>query len=109
MALITEKEAPPLAMDEHGAVRVGGTRVLLDLVVHAFDAGASAEEIVQAYPSLTLADVYSAISYVLRHREWVDEYLTEREAAADTLRREIEARYPTTELRRRLLAREAAG
>lgn len=109
MNLATEKEAPPLAMDEHGAVRVGGTRVLLDLIVHAFDDGASAEEIVESYPSLTLADVYATITYILRHRDRVDEYVAAREATAAELREKIEERYPSGDLRRRLLARQASG
>ena len=35
----------------------------------AFKEGLTAEEIVQQYPSLTLADAYAAITYYLRHRE----------------------------------------
>lgn len=38
---------PPLAMGEDGGVRVAGTRVQLEIVVAAFDAGATAKEIVQ--------------------------------------------------------------
>lgn len=109
MNLATEKEAPPLAMDEHGAVRVGGTRVLLDLIVHAFDDGASAEEVVESYPSLTLADVYATITYILRHWDRVDEYMAARAAAAAELREKIEERYPSGDLRRRLLSRQVSG
>ena len=38
----------------------------------AFDEGATAEEIVQQYPALSLADAYAAISYYLRHRSDVE-------------------------------------
>jgi len=61
------------------AIRVGGTRVTLDTVVAAFVAGATAEEIVQQYPSVTLADVYSVIGYYLRHQSEVRTYLTDRQ------------------------------
>jgi hypothetical protein len=37
----------PVARDAYGVYRVGGTRVTLDLVVRAFNRGATAEEIVQ--------------------------------------------------------------
>ena len=47
----------PVARDAHGVYRVGGTRVTLDLVVRAFNRGATAEEIVQKYDSLRLPDV----------------------------------------------------
>jgi Protein of unknown function (DUF433) len=46
----------PLARDSQGAYRVGGTRVTLDLVIRAFNRGATAEEIVQKYDTLHLAD-----------------------------------------------------
>jgi uncharacterized protein (DUF433 family) len=44
-------EEIPLAEDSHGVYRVGGTRVTLDLLVHAFNRGATAEEIVQKFPA----------------------------------------------------------
>ncbi len=65
----------PLHEDEHGVIRVGRTRVSLESVVVAFDQGASAEEIVDRYPSLRLAVVYSTIAYVLANRKRVDAYL----------------------------------
>jgi uncharacterized protein (DUF433 family) len=107
MALIAAEEAPPLATDDHGVVRVGGTRVTLDVIVHSFDAGASPEEIVQSFPTLSLQDVYATIAYVLRHRTDVDAYLAEQEAEAEVIRRKIEKRYPTAELRQRLRAFKA--
>jgi uncharacterized protein (DUF433 family) len=51
--------AVPLRMDEHGAIRVGDTRVLVDLVIHEFQRGATPEGIVDSYDSLALNDVYS--------------------------------------------------
>jgi len=51
-----------LRVDDRGAIRVGGTRVLLDLIVAAFNAGQSPETIADEYPSLTLADVYAAVA-----------------------------------------------
>jgi uncharacterized protein (DUF433 family) len=55
-------EPVPLQTDADGVIRIGGTRVTLDTLAAAFDAGATAEEIVQQYPSLALADVYSVIA-----------------------------------------------
>ena len=46
-------EEIPLAKDAHGVYRVGGTRVTLDVVLHAFHHGATAEEIVQKFPTLS--------------------------------------------------------
>lgn len=40
-------------------------------MVRAFNRGATAEEIVQDYPSLQLSDVYQVIGYCLKHSaEW---------------------------------------
>jgi uncharacterized protein (DUF433 family) len=68
----------PLARDDHGVIRVGGTRVSLESVVTAFDLGASAEEIGESFPSLDLAAIYAALAYVLSHRDSVDAYVAGR-------------------------------
>jgi uncharacterized protein (DUF433 family) len=61
-------ETIPLVKDSHGVFRIGGTRVTLDLVVRAFNRGATAEEILQKFPSLELSDVYQVIGYYLKHQ-----------------------------------------
>jgi len=61
-----------------GAYVVAGTRVSLDSIVYAFLDGQSAEAIAQAFPVLTLEQVYGAITYYLAHREEVDRYLEGR-------------------------------
>jgi len=68
----------PLARDAQGVYRVGGTRVTLDLVVRAFNRGATAEEIVQKYDSLQLSDVYQVIGYYLKHADELAGYLETR-------------------------------
>ena len=73
----------------------------------AFERGATAEEIVQQYPTLHLADVYVIIGYYLRHRAEVAAYLREREARAAEVRRQVERRSPQAGIRDRLLARQA--
>jgi uncharacterized protein (DUF433 family) len=95
----------PIRTDADGVARVAGTRVRLDTVIAAFNAGCAAEEIVLKYPSLDLGDVYSVIAYYLWHRGEVDAYLEQRRQAADDARRELEARFPRQGLRERLLAR----
>ncbi len=46
MSLVLERETPPLHQDETGAIRVGNSRVLLEVVIRAFQDGASPESIV---------------------------------------------------------------
>lgn len=96
----------PLRADEGGCLRIGDTRVTLDVLLGEYEGGASPEGIVAAYPALQLADVYAVIAYYLRHRGEVDQYLRRRQGEAAQLRREIECRQPgRADLRARLLAR----
>lgn len=98
-------ERVPIFTGADGVVRVAGTRVTLDTLVGAFDAGATAEEIAQQYPSVGLADVYAVITYYLRHRSEVCTYLQKREQQAAAVRQENERRFPPSGMRERLLAR----
>lgn len=98
-------ERVPIQTDTDGVVRVAGTRVTLDIIVSAFEAGATAEEIAQQYASVPLVDVYSVITFYLRHRHDVDAYLSRRRARAERVREEVEQRFPSAGLRERLLAR----
>lgn len=87
-----------------GAYRVKGTRVSLDSVVYAFQRGASPESIVSSFPSLTLEQVYGAITYYLAHEHEIDEYLREGEAGYEQRRAEWREKMRRTkpELYRRL-------
>jgi uncharacterized protein (DUF433 family) len=68
MSLIVDVQTVPLKADPNGVMRVGDTRVTLDTVVHAFEEGHTAEEIVSHYPALRLADVYAVIAYYLNNQ-----------------------------------------
>jgi uncharacterized protein (DUF433 family) len=68
MAIIIQPETPPLRQDASGALRVGSSRVLVELVIRAFQDGATPEAIAQRYPTATLADIYAVIAYYLRQR-----------------------------------------
>src|SRR3989442_382381 len=99
----------PLHEDEQGAIRIGNTRVLLDLVIHEFDSGASPEEIVQCYDALDLAHVYAVISYYLHHPEAIKAYLQRRDSEAQAVQKKIEgSQPPRPNLRALLIARAKA-
>lgn len=95
----------PLQTSLDAVIRVGETRVTLDTVVGAFADGATAEEIVQQYPTLKLADVYHVLGHYLDHRAEVDAYLQRRQAEAGDARIENETRFDPQGVRARLLAR----
>ena len=98
-------EQIPIRSDEAGRLRVGNTRVLLDLVIYAFRLGHTPETITDQYPSLSLDEVYLALGYYLRHRDEIDAYLRQQEEEAEAIRQEVEARYPPKITREILLAR----
>jgi uncharacterized protein (DUF433 family) len=105
MEMILQAEAPPLCRDSSGALRIGRSRVLLELVIWAFKDGATPEAIAQRYPTARLADIYAVITFYLRHRKEVDDYLAEREAQAERVRQRIESQQEDiADLRERLLA-----
>jgi uncharacterized protein (DUF433 family) len=110
LSILLQAEAPPLRRDGSGALRVGQSRVLLELVIRAFQDGATPEAIAQRYPTAALADIYAVIAYYLRHRADVDAYLAEREQQAQEVRQRIESQQrDLAELRGRLLAREQSA
>ena len=99
----------PLWEDPPGVFRVGKSRVLLELVISAFKRGETPEEIVRAYRTLNLADVYAVVSRYLAAPGPFEEYLRIREEVAGEARRAIEARQgPQGNLREILLARAKA-
>jgi uncharacterized protein (DUF433 family) len=100
-----EAKPAPLFCDAEGVIRVAGTRVSLETLVSAFDGGATAEEIVQQYPSLELSAAYAVISYVLDNRAEVDAYVAKRHDGARALQGQVEGRLPPNGIRARLLAR----
>ncbi len=111
MTTLETTQILPLRSTEDGTIRIADSRVSLDSVVHHYKLGASAEQIAQKFPTLDLADVYSAISYYLNHEETVEEYLRQQEARGDEVQKEIESdpQYQTrsAELRAQLLARKS--
>lgn len=101
-------DSPPLRVDEGGAVRVGNSRVNLNLVVEQYENGMTPEDLVRAYDTLELADVHAVIAYYLRHRDEVRAYQTRLEGESEGLRAKIEADHPRIS-REELLARRDAA
>ena len=107
MSLVIDTDPVPLKTDAFGVVHVGKSRVTLDTIVIAYLQGSTAEEIAEQYPTITLPDIHAVISFYLRRREEVETYLEERNCQRETVRRENEKRFPSSGIRKRLLATRA--
>jgi len=110
--ILNETITIPFVVTEQGTIRIKGSRVSVDSIIHHFKLGATAEQIVQSFPSLTLGDVYSSIAYYLSNRQETEEYLKEQTVAADNLQGQLESKpeyqAEIAELRSRMLGRWAS-
>jgi uncharacterized protein (DUF433 family) len=101
--------AVPLREDPPGVLRVGKSRVLLELVIRAFQRGDTPEGIVQSYDTLHLPDVYAVVSYYLANPAPFEQYLRQGDIAATETRQKIEAAQPPRgSLRDLIMARAKA-
>lgn len=98
----------PLRTDDHGVVRVGGTRVSLSSIITEFHCGATPEQIVQDYDVISLEDAYAVVAYYLKNRAFVDAILEAERKEGERIQKEVEARFPPSGIRARLLARKNA-
>src|SRR4051812_23620538 len=78
-------------VDEHGAMRVGETDVMLDSVIAAYEQGHSPESIRAQFPGLRLRDVYGAITWCLEHPAEVEAYQKAQDARWTELRSSSDA------------------
>jgi uncharacterized protein (DUF433 family) len=84
--------------------RIAGHRIrVLDVAIWHERLGMTPDEIVDQYPTLTLADVYAALAHYWDYRETIDAAIAAEEALAAELRRRIPS--PVAEK----LARNARG
>src|SRR5215510_3119341 len=100
------REKQYVRVDEHGVMRVGTTRVMLDALVVGFEQGHAPETLQQQFPALSLEEVYGAITYYLSHRDEVQAYLQRQEALWQALRAEAEQQ--ASPVVKRLQARRVA-
>lgn len=95
----------PLRIDGEGTIRVGQSRVTLDIVIEEYRRGTSPETIARQFPAVTLAEIYATIAYYLQHQPALDAYFRDREESAAPLVAELAARTNPVGTRERLRAR----
>jgi uncharacterized protein (DUF433 family) len=97
---------PPIRIDQFGVARIGRSRLTLYTLLSAYNQGENAEELHEAFDSVSLSDIHAVIAYYLANKPAVDRYLADQKQEADEVRRQCEKRWPTQGLRERLLARK---
>lgn len=76
-------------------IRIKGHRISIEHVVEPFNAGVPPATIAtQYYPSLTLEEIYAAITYYLHNQKAVDDYIRHGEAIAEKYYQEYLQREP---------------
>ncbi len=74
--------------------RITGTRVSLDSIVYDYLSGLSPESISDNFESLSLEQVYGAITFYLSHRDEVDRHLMSNRAKFESLRKKARESHP---------------
>ena len=68
-----------------GHLRINGTRMTVNQLAVRYKQGDTPEEIVDQYPHLTLAQVYTALAYYHANREEIEADLAAEKIEADRL------------------------
>jgi uncharacterized protein (DUF433 family) len=85
----------PYVETHDGGFWISGTRVSFDSVVLAFLQGISPESIAgECFPTLTLEQVYGAVTYYLAHRLEIDAYLKQADTDFEALRQAVHSAAP---------------
>ena len=74
--------------------RLTGSRVSLDSIVQDWLSGLSPESIVENFETLSLEQVYGAVTYYLSHRDEVDAYLRRNQEKYDSLLEQARISHP---------------
>jgi len=83
--------------------------VALDSVIYEFQKGRSPEAIQDAFPALSLSQVYRAIAYYLDHQAEPDQYLAQNEATEEDFSREVARLFPKGAALKARIKQKAAG
>ena len=95
----------PLRYDDHGVIRVTGSRITLDVLVDCLEMGDTIDGIHEGFPSISLAQIDAIIRWYLDHKAEADEYIRIGKEEAEKIRREIESRPEYIAFRKRFWSR----
>ena len=103
----TSEAVQYVSRTSEGVWRVAGSRVSLESVILLHLAGQPPQQIIDAFPTLTLEQVYGTIAFYLRHRAALDAYLDQQQSGWNSFQEESARR--NLQLQQRIRARAAQG
>ncbi len=106
MNALTLSQTVPLTTWKDGSIRFLNSRITLDVIVHQFKTGATAEQIQEDFPGVSLREIYGAIAFYLEHAAEVENYLRKRQSESEETRKFIEDNLPSEQFRAALRARK---
>jgi uncharacterized protein (DUF433 family) len=80
-------------------IRVKGTRIGIEIIIENYLNGHSPEEIALRYPSLSLKQIYTTITYYLHNKKKIDAYVKASQDRVETAWQE-QRRNPHPEIER---------
>ncbi len=84
----------------NGATRLRGHRIGIEHIVECYQEGLSPEAIADAFPGLSLEQIYGVITYYLRNQADVDTYMAAGTAMAEQAIREYDSQPPAPVVQR---------
>ena len=90
-------------MGKTRTIRVIGSRITLDTLVHIYQREGSVEYLAEGFPTLSLEQIESVIDWYLAHQREADEYLEEGEIEAEKQRQWSESQPGYAERREKIL------
>jgi len=103
MAVIEKRHVVATSGILGGKPRIDGTRIAVEHIAIAYNAGQSTDEIVESYQGITHADVFAALAYYYDQKAEMDEKIKHDEQAYEKLYRENVVQ--TSRLRKKLKER----
>jgi uncharacterized protein (DUF433 family) len=100
---------PYITTDPKGVMYVGKAAVPLESIIAGFEQGHTPETIRSQYPSLSLEEVYGAITYSLAHPQEVQDYLKRQDALWEQWRERLRQGEPPVVERLRAMQQSNAG
>ena len=90
-----------IEIDDRGVAKLIGTRSKVRMVVLDHQSGMIPEQIHEAYPHLSLAQIHAALAYYYDHKDEIDADIEEKSRLADEMRAKHPNRFTREELKAR--------